>query len=338
MVLNNRGAKVYMDIDNDNLNSFIKNDSKKVVKVVTSGSSYMDIDAYGGCIAYAELLRLQGYEAKAVSSSPLNESITPTIQGWDLKLNEYEPKDKDEFILIDVSNNKFFDPIVVEKKIVEIIDHHVGFEEYWEEKLGKKANIEFIGSACTLVFEKYKFNNLLSKISYDSARLIATGILDNTLNFESNITTERDISAYKTLAEIANLPEDWPLKYFSECQKRIESNLEIAINNDVKTMEPTDYLPSVFGQLVVWKGLNILQNNLDIIEKTLRNLGEDWMLNLISISDGKSYIVTHNNDCKKKLNKLLNIEFKNGVGTMDKMYLRKEIIKKSIIMGKKSIQ
>lgn len=29
-------------------------------------------------------------------------------------------------------------------QIVEIYDHHSGFESYWEERLGKKAKIELI--------------------------------------------------------------------------------------------------------------------------------------------------------------------------------------------------
>lgn len=30
------------------------------MKIVTSGLKFLDIDAYAGCIAYAELLRLKG--------------------------------------------------------------------------------------------------------------------------------------------------------------------------------------------------------------------------------------------------------------------------------------
>ena len=50
--------------------------------VVTSGSAYLDIDAYAGCIAFAQLLNLQGLEAKAISSAPLNQSISQTLRDW----------------------------------------------------------------------------------------------------------------------------------------------------------------------------------------------------------------------------------------------------------------
>lgn len=38
------------------------------MKIVTSGSKYIDIDAYAGIIAYANLLNLNGISAKAVST------------------------------------------------------------------------------------------------------------------------------------------------------------------------------------------------------------------------------------------------------------------------------
>ena len=42
------------------------------MKIVTSGSAYLDIDAYAGCIACAELLNVLGEPAKALSSATAN--------------------------------------------------------------------------------------------------------------------------------------------------------------------------------------------------------------------------------------------------------------------------
>ena len=69
------------------------------MKVVTSGSAYLDIDAYACCIAYAELLNLQGVDARAVSSAPLNASISKTVLGWQSSLDDYLPRAGDEFVL-----------------------------------------------------------------------------------------------------------------------------------------------------------------------------------------------------------------------------------------------
>ncbi len=119
--------------------------------VVTSGSKYIDIDAYASCIAYANLLNLKGKEAKAVSSAKTNESIPSSLLKLNIGLDNYKPSQEDEFIVIDVSNKAFFDKIVNEDKIIEIIDHHVGYDEYWKNKLQDKAKIEFVGAVATII-------------------------------------------------------------------------------------------------------------------------------------------------------------------------------------------
>lgn len=58
------------------------------MRVVTSGSAYLDIDAYACCIAYAELLNRQGIEARAVSSAPLNFSICKSVLDWNAALDD----------------------------------------------------------------------------------------------------------------------------------------------------------------------------------------------------------------------------------------------------------
>ena len=86
--------------------------------LVTSGSKYIDIDAYAGIIAYSNLLRLKGIQAKAVSTAKLNESITSSLLELNTKLDKYEEKEDNEFIIIDVSNKDYFDDIVQENRIV----------------------------------------------------------------------------------------------------------------------------------------------------------------------------------------------------------------------------
>jgi inorganic pyrophosphatase/exopolyphosphatase len=45
---------------------------------------------------------------------------------------------------------------------------------------------------------------LLLKISQQSAALLATSILDNTLNFTGQMTTAQDVQAYAVLARLVN--------------------------------------------------------------------------------------------------------------------------------------
>ena len=298
------------------------------MKIVTSGCKYIDIDAYGGIVAYAYLLNLKGIPAKAVSTSPLNESITPTLLNLDIKLDKYEKSNDDEFIIVDVSNKDFFDDIVDENRIIEVIDHRTGFKDYWENILNKNAKIEFIGAAATLIFEEYEKNNLVSSMPPSIAILLLAGILDNTLNLKAKLTTKRDIDACEKLLQIANISKDFAKEYFLECQNSIEIDLEKSIENDTKVEKICEILPEVFGQLAVWSKEFIL-NNKEIIYKTLGQINDDWMFNLISLSDGKSYIIANSEEYKIKLEKLFNKLFENDIMELDNVWLRKEIIKKA---------
>ena len=296
--------------------------------VVTSGKKYIDIDAYASCIAYAKLLNLKGIRAKAISTAKLNESITSSLIKLTPKLDEYKPNDNDEYIIIDVSNKDYFDTIVKEEKIIQIIDHHVGYEEYWKNKLKDKVQIEFIGSVATIIVELYEKENLIEEISKDLAMLLISAILDNTLNLKAKITTQRDIRAYKKLEKIIN-DETYVEKYFKECQLEININLREAIENDTKIEKINSILPPVFAQLTIWDKNYILQNK-QIIYETLNNIGTRWMLNLICLKDGKSYLIVKNSEVQNNIEMLFHKQFENEIMKLDNVWLRKEIIKLSL--------
>jgi inorganic pyrophosphatase/exopolyphosphatase len=303
------------------------------VRVVTSGYTYLDIDAYAGSIAYAELLRAQGIEAAAVSNATLNESISDTVRSWHAPLEtEYHPSEKDTFTLIDVSDPDFFDKFVDLERVDEVIDHHVGFEGHWQKLIGENAHIEFIGAACTLVYEQWKTAGMLRKMSVTSARLLICGILDNTLNLGAKVTTPRDAEAYDALFTQAELPDDWPAQYFTECQNAILQDAAGAIRNDTKTPSFNTFnQPVCFGQLAVWDAPRVLAEHQQTLQKTLASIKPEWFMNLISVGERKSYFVTDNADVQAWLSKLLGVRFDGSVAIADRLWLRKEVIKQDII-------
>lgn len=297
------------------------------IKVITSGSAYLDIDAYACCIAYAELLNLQGIPARAVSSAKPNASVSKTVLGWPSRLEDYIPTAHDEFVLVDVSDYQHFDPLVVLDRVVEVIDHHPGFENYWTQRLGAAADIRPIGAAATQVFQRWEAAGLLPRISQPSAALLATAILDNTLNFSGQMTTELDIRAYEVLARLAKLPADWPAQYFRECQASIESNLFDAVAADLKRMKPESQLPEVFAQMTVWDADVLMQKQRPAISRWMAEQGADWVLNVISISEGKSCLLADPLVSQQKLNRLLPLEWQAGMAVLKPSMLRKELLK-----------
>jgi inorganic pyrophosphatase len=310
------------------------------MRIVTSGAHYIDIDAYAGCIAYAELLQLQGHEAQAVCEAPWNESISKSVRKWNSPLETtYIPSKDDRFILIDVSDPEHLENFVALDRVSEVIDHHPGFEQYWDQRIGKNAHVEFIGAACTQVYEQWKSSGFLNNISSTSAGLLVTGILDNTLSFGARVTTDRDKVAYKDLLQRAELPENWSKQYFTECQEAIFADVRNAITNDTKTLNFIS-LPGemAVGQLVVWDAEMILQKYQSLINETLSGLNPKWFLNLVNVNEHKSYFISQDPLIKSWLSELLDITFIDSVAQAKRLWLRKEIIKADIDISKVKVE
>ncbi len=296
------------------------------IKVITSGSAYLDIDACACCIAYAELLNLQGIPTRAVSSAKPNASVSNTVLGWGAVLDDYRPTSNDEFVLVDVSDYHHFDPMVALDRVVEVIDHHPGFESHWVQKLGSAADIRPIGAAATQVFQRWKAAGLLPRISEQSAALLATAILDNTLNFTGQMTTAADIEAYAELAPHGKLTADWPEQYFLECQAAIESDLSAALAADLKRMKPESRLPEVFAQMTVWDADALIEKHRSEICRWMGGQGDDWLLNVISISQCKSCLLAEPEVSQQKLSRLLPMEWQAGLAILKPSILRKELL------------
>ena len=303
------------------------------MKVVTSGLTFLDIDAYAGCVAYTELLNLQGVQAIAFSSASINESVTETIRSWNAPLSQdYIPVPNDTFVLIDVSEPEFIDKVVDITKVEEVIDHHVGYEKFWQDRLGPKSNIKFIGAACTLIYESWCNAGLLNQMSKTSARLLVSGILDNTLNFKAAVTTDRDHQAYDQLLKIAHLPKDWAAQYFQECEKSIFSDIAAALTNDTKLLKLRQLESNsvAFGQMVIWDANKIIKECRNEVETTMSKKSGDWFVNVVSIANGQSFFIASNNQVVHWAEQVLGVTFDNRLAVAGRLWLRKEIIKLDI--------
>jgi len=302
------------------------------MRIITAGPKYSDIDVYGGITAYAELLRRQGFEAQAVTTAKLNDSIPPIVRAWKVDVAyEYTPRADDTYTLIDVSEPGYFEQFVDMERIDEIIDHHPGFEDFWKERIGDGALIEPVGAACTQVTEKWEQAGLIDQISETSARLLMCGILDNTLNFGADITTRRDHEAYETLKTYANLPEDWPAQYFRDCQQVILEDLAASLQNDTKTPTLKTYPhPAAVGQFALWDAGAIAKESEEVFKKVISTVKPHWFMNAISISENKSYFITDIPEMQQWLSDLLNVTFVGNITEADRMWLRKEIFKADI--------
>ena len=296
--------------------------------IVTSGARYIDIDAYASIIAYAKFLNLKGKNALAYSSSPLNESVTTSLRNNKYTISTHvDFNNDDKFIILDVSDPNFFDKSVDMNRNIQIIDHHYGFENYWDSNSNINTIIENIGAVATIIFELYEKENLLDSLDKDICLLLMAAILDNTLNFKAKPTTSRDINAYTKLEKLANLNFNYAEFYFNECEKEIKNNLKKAILNDTKLDNTGSKVPHVFAQLAVWDASNIIEN-INLVHEALSTFKEPWLMNLISLKDVYSFLISNDDTIKSNIEQIFKCTFNNDIAILPDVWLRKEIIKK----------
>lgn len=303
--------------------------SKKKCTILTAGSNYLDIDAYACMVGMAELLRLQGEDAIAYSLAPCNYSVCKSLLK-DGQLSRSLPSgmraEDAKYIIVDVSDPDFLGTSVPLKQVIAVYDHHVGFEEYWQDQIGAGAHIEFIGAAATLIYRQWVKAGLEKSMSGQTALLLIAAILDNTLNLTSSNTTAEDIAVFKALCQKEGIDDRWCASYFAQVQESVEADLKNALFDDVKTVHHIKALPSKVAQLCVWDAHTILER-LPQIRQWFEERTDSWMLNIIDIKHQCSHFVCDEIHHQKELEKTFDVHFESGVAQTPIPYLRKEIIK-----------
>jgi inorganic pyrophosphatase/manganese-dependent inorganic pyrophosphatase len=297
--------------------------------VVSSGKKYLDIDGVACAIAYQELLTLQGEEAIAVFSAPLNQSVTPLARKHGLPYQTTCPENTNEFVVVDVSDPDHFDPCVKREAVIEIFDHHAGFEIFWQEKLHEHAHIKMIGACATLIYEAYEKLGFVSRMSVRAANLLAIAIVSNTVSFKVPITSPRDHEAYEALLLHGDLPEAWIEQYFEEQNQLILKDISNATKDDTKieAIPELDH-PLIFGQLEFWNADTFLAHHLEEAKKALLSYDSPyWMFLVHDISKGISTIITEDDKIKNLLEKKLGVLFNGNTCKTKNIILRKIVLK-----------
>jgi inorganic pyrophosphatase/manganese-dependent inorganic pyrophosphatase len=295
--------------------------------VVTTGTRFTDIDGLACVIGYREI---PPEPPLPVIAGELNQSVTTKIRNWSLNYLITVPKGEEyDFVVVDVSEASQLAGFVNKDRIIELYDHHFGFEKYWQEKLGEKAKIEPVGACATLIWEEFKKRNPGKKLSPLAANLLYTAIVSNTLNFQASVTTERDKQAFEELKTFIDLPTDWIARYYQDQEMDIYTNPERAIANDTK-IQTIKSMRCAVGQLELWNSETFIKDHLNQIESAMKGFEpEIWFFTSPSISEGRNYIFTRSETVKNLLRQVLAIDFfGTDIGVTKKLWLRKEILKK----------
>ena len=210
------------------------------------------------------------------------------------------------------------------KNIIEIIDHHPRSNDIFENAI---IEIEQIGAVCTIITEKFKNNNI--NISRNSALLLYYGIVSNTINFNSNVTTEKDVKMANWLKkQCSEINDSLISKIFTEKSKVDINDLRRAMEVEEKFVLGSNEL--IIGQLEITNAKLYLKKYKSKIDKILNDVKNDYgvsliFLNIVDILNGYHIIYSPFVNTRKFLKNEYQIEFTGDIFFENKIVLRKEI-------------
>ena len=172
------------------------------MSILVFGHKNPDTDTICSAIAYAELKNKLGKDVKAVRLGEVNEETKYALNYFKVEKPELvENVAGREIILVDHNERTQTADGFEEAKVLELIDHHRISNFNVDEPL--YARVEPVGCTATIILKLFKENGLTP--SKETAGLMLSAIISDTLLFKSPTCTQCDAKAGKELAEIARV-------------------------------------------------------------------------------------------------------------------------------------
>ena len=175
------------------------------MSILVFGHKNPDTDTICSAIAYAELKNKLGKDVKAARLGEINEETKYALNYFKVEKPELvENVAGKEIILVDHNERTQTAEGFEEAKVLELIDHHRISNFNVDDPL--YARLEPVGCTATIILKLFKENNLVP--SKETAGIMLSAIISDTLLFKSPTCTECDVKAGKELAEIAGVNTD----------------------------------------------------------------------------------------------------------------------------------
>ncbi len=297
-------------------------------EILVTAYSNPDLDGIACAIAYAEFLReSQNKDATAALFGIPHREAKFVFKTFKI----HPPEDAEEIlakdpdiILVDASDLRGISNKINPSRVIELIDHRKvnqadGFPN-------AKIQIELVGSAATLIAEKFFINK--KKISSISAALLYSAIISNTVNFQANVTTNRDKTMAKWLLTQFSIPPAYIHNMFAYKSQFTEPLIDV-IDHDFATFEFSNIKIGI-GQLEIVNVDQFIVQELQNIRSVLKKIKEDKKLDIIFLSaidleKAENTFVTIDNQSQELLHKTLNLQFKNDIARKKGIMMRKTI-------------
>ena len=296
--------------------------------ILITGYVNPDLDAVAGVVAYSEYLNKTGGNTMVGLIGVPHDEAKYILDRFNIKYPSSIKNDDDfnEVVLVDASDLVGLEGNINPEKVIEIIDHRKVNEA--DKFPNAKVQIELVGSAATLVAERFIKNNI--DISKDSAILLCGAIISNTLNFKGGVTTDRDKIAYEYLNKIAELPLNFSKELFESKSDLSDDKLKERIISDLAWFNIADRKVSIL-QLEIVDSKYLIENRVDDIVLILQSLKSEMefgliFLNIVELEENKNYFVTIDNEVMIILEKIFNVKFNGHVAERPGLILRKQIV------------
>lgn len=206
-------------------------------KVLIFGHKNPDTDSICSALAYAELKVKLGVEAEPIRLGQVNEETQFALETFNTeapRFVEAVSKEANEVILVDHNEFQQSADDIREVTILEVIDHHriANFET--SGPLYYRA--EPVGCTATILKKMYKENGV--EITKETAGLMLSAIISDSLLFKSPTCTEEDVKAAHELAEIAGVnAEEYGLAMLKAGADLSDKTIEELISLDAKEFQ-----------------------------------------------------------------------------------------------------
>lgn len=289
-----------------------------------------DLDGVACAYSYSRLLCAHGANAIGGIFGQMHAEAKYLVDRFIVKDVIYDPAvDFDKFILVDASDMAGMPSIIRTEDVIEVIDHR---EVHRAHDLfpNAKIQIERVGSAATLIVEKYRMQKC--PIDFSSGVLLFGAIYSNTLSFKASVTTSRDQSAVDWLQSQVEIPKYLIEDMFEAKTRSISLNLADAIGIDAKQFDIGEKKIGI-AQLEVLQLKSLIDNRLDEILVGLDELKNEYqldaaMLTAIDLEEGFNLFVTQDIELQSAITNALHVSFKVNVARKDGPLLRKQLVPK----------
>ncbi|WP_066299073.1 manganese-dependent inorganic pyrophosphatase [Bacillus sp. FJAT-29937] len=297
-------------------------------KVFVFGHKNPDTDSICSAIAYAELKAKLGVEAEPIRLGQVNAETQFALDTFKVeapRLVEAVAEEVSEVILVDHNEFQQSAEDIRDVRVLEVIDHHriANFET--SDPLYYRA--EPVGCTATILKKIYKENAV--EISKETAGLMLSAIISDSLLFKSPTCTEEDVAAARELAEIAGVnAEEYGLAMLKAGADLSEKTIDELVSLDAKEFQMGSYKTEIAQVNAV--DLNDVLSRQDELEAKLSEVVKSKELDLFlfvltDILNNDSVAIAVGNETKA-VEEAYNVKLENNRALLKGVVSRKKQI------------